>query len=214
MGSIVSLALGGWNIVKLGFGAVGSFLSKLNAQGVCGLVVCLGLTLLWLHQWGETLHWKKQSSRFETLYNADEDGAKKLAVHALALKARIDALSANISQTLKDKHDAEDARIIAHADALELRGSGKAACPGHSGLPAGTSGHQQTSSPAPTPAAGLPPADWAAVPWPWLVQLTREHDELLDEAKTWRENDRQQRRQRLTTSPDKTGQTDPQGATP
>jgi len=190
---ILEILTGSWNLVKMGGSAIGGFLSKLNAQGVAGLAVALVLAGLCIHEWGEQRHWHKQSDRYEKLYNADEADAKRIAAQAIALKQQIDALSSSISAALKEKHDAEDSRIGADADAVRVRGPGKAVCASHAQLPAGASGHEQAAPAATNAGPQVPAGDWAAVPWSWLVTVIEEHDQLLNDDKTWSANDQQQR---------------------
>lgn len=80
-------------------------------------------------------------------------------------------------------------RVI--ADDLLLRGAGKASAArcrplNNSGLPGATSRPQQTPANPDAPGPAMP-ADGgdAIVPWGWLVQRTREHDDLLAEVNTW-----------------------------
>lgn len=200
-----------WPALKLFFGnaftsawaGIKSFFGSLNSQGWMGLIGCVLLSWLSLHHWGEARHWKKQSAQFEKLYNADETAAQKIAQHALALKAQLDSLGRNISTTLKGLNDAKNTRIDSSADALRVRGSGKAACPGNTRLPASSSGHQQPSG---TGNAALPQLrdaggiDLIALPFADTVDFGQEHDRYRAEVLTWREWYRQQS-QRLTTLP-------------
>lgn len=202
-----------WPVVKAFFGGalssawagIRSFFRSLNSQGWMGLIGCAALSILWVHTAGEARHWHKQSDRYEKLYNADEASAKRIAQQAVALKQKIDALARNISVTLKEQHDAESSRISADADAVRLRGPGKAACPGHPGLPTVPGGHEQAASSATNAGPQVPPGDWAAVPWDWLVQVVEEHDQLLNDDRTYRENDAKQRALRLTPPPPPSG---------
>lgn len=208
-----------WPVIKAFFGnalssvwaGIKGFFGSLNSQGWVGLIAFAVMAFLWVQQWGETRHWHKQSDRFEKLYNADEASMKHVAEQAIALKQKLDGLARNISTTLKEQHDAQSTRISADAHAVLVRGPGKAACPSHSGLSAEPSGHEQT--PAAPAAAGpqVPSGDWAAVPWNWLVQVIEEHDQLLNDDKTYRENDAKQRALRLTTPAPEVGHSKPNG---
>ena len=117
----------------------------------------------------------------------DDAADQKLAQEAIALKAQIDALTSNISTLLRSQNDEENRAIAADAGNLRLLGPGKAACPR---LPVAAPGAGRHVAPAAVPdAAGpaLPTDDLAAVPWPWLVQRSEEHDQLRAEVQTWRD---------------------------
>jgi hypothetical protein len=133
---LLKLALGARKWATLGLAALRRFFGSLNAQGWIGLICCAGMAMIALHQWGEARHWKKQSGQFEKLYRADEASFAKIAAHAQAIKQKTDQLSASINKTIKEKNDAENARISATVDALRLRGPGKAACSGSASTPA------------------------------------------------------------------------------
>lgn len=202
-----------WPVLKGFFGgalssvwaAIKSFFGALNSQGWAGLIGCCVFAWVSVHQWGEARHWHKQSNQYQKLYNADEAAAKRIAQQAVALKQQIDALARNISHTLKEHHDAESSRIHADADALRLRGPGKATCASHPGLSPGPGGHDQAASSAPDAGSPVPSGDWAVVPWSWLVTVIEEHDQLLNDDKAWNENDAKQRALRITTPAPQSG---------
>lgn len=94
----------------------------------------------------------------------------------------------DISAKARSLNDATNRRIAAGADALRVRGPGKAAC-----LNPATPGASRYVAPAGKPdAAGpdVPAGDGeallAAVPWPWLVDRAEQCDLNRAEAETWR----------------------------
>lgn len=171
-------------------GLLSKFFGSLNAQGWLGVACTVAMAFLWLHTAGEARHWHKQSARFEKLYNRDEDNAAQLASHAVALKAKIDALSASISSTLKEQHDAQDRRIDADANAARMRGPGKAACSGNPGVPATPGGSQQPNRAANAAVDSVPPIqglDLIGLPFADTIDFAQQHDGFRNEAMTWRQ---------------------------
>lgn len=111
----------------------------------------------------------------------------RIADEAKRMKARIDAQSAQISQLLKDKNDAQNRAIARSADDLRLRGPGKAICPGHSSLPA-SPGESIAPSWSGNAATGqVPGGEWGAVPWGWFLDSAERCDLNRAEVLAWRE---------------------------
>jgi hypothetical protein len=106
---------------------------------------------------------------------------QRLANAARDLKARIDAQDALIAADERKIADEKNRADAADAAALKLRGPGAATCRSGPGAPA--TPVRRVEAPPAAPAAGpaLPSADWASVPWDWLVQVVEEHDELLND---------------------------------
>jgi uncharacterized small protein (DUF1192 family) len=137
----LELLTGGWNIIKMGFSALGRFLGSLNAQGVCGLIVSLILAYVSFHQWMEARHWHKQSDRYEALYTQEKaafdrtvaaykDAAQKQKADDDAKNQRTVLQQTAVSQ---EKSDELEARLAAaRAEYERLR----AAYQSHSGGPA------------------------------------------------------------------------------
>jgi hypothetical protein len=115
---------------------------------------------------------------------------------AVAWKGRADAQLAAIAQLQRKLTDEETARIAADADALLLRGPGKAAAPAGcrpvdpARLPAAAGGHvAQPGAPADA-GTQMPAGDGqdqrAVVSWRWLVAVVSERDAFRLEAIAWR----------------------------
>ena len=170
--------------------AITGFLGSLNSQGWLGLIVTSALLVVLVREWSEARHWTKQDARDVKALHVLQASDAKQAADALKLKAQIDAQSRVISEKNKELNDAQNARIDADANAARVRGPGKAVCPG---LPAAPSGSQQAPSTTTDAGPQVPSGDWARVSWSWLVSVIEEHDQLLNEDQTWRNNDKQQR---------------------
>lgn len=107
-------------------------------------------------------------------------------------KAGYETKARLLSEEERKHHEQDLRRNAADADALRLRGPGAAGAPRcrplgdpGSGAGAGGRGGAPAGPDAPGPEV---PADGgqAVVPWNWLVQRAREHDDLLSEVTTWR----------------------------
>jgi hypothetical protein len=136
-----------------------------------------------------------QVKRHDTAVIAARDAQwnKRLdAEHAAALnwKAKFDAATIKLSAAIREKNDAEAARINVARDDLLRDGPGKARC-GQVDYP-----YAATRSGGPQPPIGgggaatasLPPADGiAAVPWNWLVNTGGKCDLNRSEAQSWRD---------------------------
>jgi hypothetical protein len=160
--------------------AIQKFLGSLNAQGWLGLVASAVLAFLYIHQAGETRHWKKQSAQFEKLYRADETSLKRIADQANSLKEKADRIAAEI----RSKTDETNHRISGDAADILRGGPGKAVC--HS-TPASSGGSQPQGGAGNAPGLTLPPADSAAVPWIWLTERSEQADLNRAEVLAWRE---------------------------
>lgn len=134
-------------------------------------------------------------------YNGKIDAAEKRGADAayahIADKAReierqANDLAAKISEAFRRKND-EEARAIARAaDAVLMRGPGKAACSSVAGVPTLSSRPQPASGPADAPLDQVPSGartDLIALPFAPTVAFGREHDlnrsELLTCRAAW-----------------------------
>lgn len=90
--------------------------------------------------------------------------------------AKADRQSKIIIKQLEEARDEQDRRIAADAQSLLLRGPGKARCA--PAVPQGAGGANPAEPNAPGPE--MPSGERAAVPWDWLVNRSRGHDELLN----------------------------------
>lgn len=145
----------------------------------------------------------RQVSSFETSIRADENSKVDAAWQkrfdeaqdaAQTWRTNYENLSDTLSQSRSNTHEANLQSIAVVGNSLLVRGPGKAAqadCrPGnHSGVPAATGQPQQAASYAHVSGPRMSPEDGrtdrAVVPWSWLVQRTKEHDELLSEVTQW-----------------------------
>ena len=155
----LELLTGGWNLIKMGCSALGKFLGSLNAQGVVGLIVALILTYCSFHEWGEARHWKKQSDRYEALYNQEHKafGQTVLNYRAAAAKAKADDEAKN-ARTVAQQSAVNDERdqsyetrlAAAHAEYERLSHAsagtlGGGSVPPVSGLPSAVVGPSEAS---------------------------------------------------------------------
>lgn len=193
MSWLIGLAFGGLNWLKAIGRFIGAALGKLDGRGWAELGAAIGSLVLVIHFAVETRHWRKQDGRDVNALVVEKANAAKIAKQVVDLKARIDALSSSIATKVKEEHDAKVALIAADAAAVRLRGPGRAVCPGDPALSTGPGGHVETIASSTTAGPQVSASVRAAVPWPWLVQVIEEHDELLAEAEAWRDNDKQQR---------------------
>jgi hypothetical protein len=132
---------------------------------------------------------------------------------AISYRTKYEQAQAELSQTLKEKHDAQVRSNASDASDLRLRGPGKAAAPDcgpgyHPSPPAAVVRPERDTAGADVAAGQVPSADgvagvpvaagstvrdqsFAIVPWSWLVDRAQEFDNLLDEVKTDHEWHRQ-----------------------
>lgn len=107
-------------------------------------------------------------------------------------RANYEGAATKLSTEIGKRHDQENRLSAALADALRLRGPGRAAAPGcrsgaAPGLSAATGEPGRPAAPGDAPGPGLPAEDRAIVPWPWLVSRAEEHDRLRSRVKAWEE---------------------------
>lgn len=169
------------------FLAVKSFLGRIPRAAWIALAVVAILLL------GTCVHQKKVKKFGQERYAAGVAYEQaRLAKKAAELKAKVDALTGKITTQLKAKHDEKVIVINRAADDLRVRGPGKAACPGHSSVPRGSSGSVSAGGGG-NPATGqVPGGDRAAVPFGWLVDSAERCDLNRQEVLTWREWYKQQ----------------------
>jgi hypothetical protein len=163
------------------------FFAALNVQGWVGLAVAALLAVLLVHSHGETRHWSKQSAQFEKLYRGEVAKQQRIAKQALELKAKIDALTAKIAAEERTKNDVEDRRIAAAADALRVRGPGKAVC--IASIPAAAGGHVEAGGPGDASVHGVPDPQRVALiglPVSSAVGFAEQHDVFRAEVIAWR----------------------------
>lgn len=134
---------------------------------------------------------KAQFSAGRAAADADwEKALDKAHADALAWKAKAEANAAAISKEIGERHEATLRADTARANDLRLRGPGKASCSGpvhNPGISASPSGHQQAGGRTDAPSSEVPPGDWAAVPWHYLVDQAQLCDANRSEAISWRD---------------------------
>ena len=155
--------------------------------------IALGLAF-WLHQ----SHASQEIADARAAGKAEgiaEMRAEVAKIHADAVRWRDNyQITADQLSTAKRRlFDDEIRSTAALADALRLRGPGKAAAPacGRSGDSAGpsanTSGHEPAGGPVDAPVAPMSPDEPLAVlPWSGVTRFGEYHDEDRTEVLTWR----------------------------
>jgi hypothetical protein len=138
-------------------------LRVLNWQGIAGIAVALTLMVMLTVQKLETVHWKKQSEKFEQLYQQEQAAFalttanyRAAAAQAqLADKANADRVAADqrsINERTQDDFQARLAAARSLAQRLRGEARGTPADPGSGadaampGLPAPAGGHAQASN--------------------------------------------------------------------
>lgn len=119
-------------------------------------------------------------ARYQAGYSARDAEITKL-------QREREAADRKLAEEIRRRVNAENARIAADANALRLRGPGRATCPNPPRPGPGAGGHDAAAAGADAARPALPAGEWAAVPWNWLVRRAEEFDRLLTEAKAWRE---------------------------
>jgi hypothetical protein len=167
-----------WLVVRAILGRALSFLGKLNLWQVLLIAALLFAGIQTLRLKAEQRH----SAKVE--HQLSKAVGELNRISAEARKAETDGN--RISKQLKDKNNEDNRRIAGDANSLRVSGPGKAVC---RPAPAAPSGHIAVTAKPDAAGPALPPADGAdlsAVPWPWLVQRSEEHDQLLAEVEAWR----------------------------
>lgn len=140
MPAIGEIFLGFWNLTKMGFSAVGKFLSSLDAQGWIGLIVCIPLAYVALSQWGDARHWHKQSDRNELLYKREHlafgltvIAYRTAAAHQKAVDDAKNTRTVAEQQAINmEKSDEYEARLAAARAEYERLSRASASHPGNS----------------------------------------------------------------------------------
>lgn len=152
MGAIaLEILTGGWNLAKMGFAALGAFLSKLNAQGVAGLVVALVLAILCFREWSEARHWHKQSDRFEQLYNGEKTAFAKTVADYRSAAARQKA-----DEDAKNAHTVQQQQAANQETDNEYQARLAAARAEYERLPRSSSSHSGSVAGASVPGVSAP----------------------------------------------------------
>lgn len=173
---------------------VGGFVKGLPREAWYALVAVAALLGLWFwHSHAVKTAYNQGEANGIVATNAKWNTAFD-TMHAAAdlWRKNYEMASGRLSDQLRTAHE-QDLRDNARlADALSLRGPGHAAAPrcgpsSNSELRTAPGGREPTPAGPGAPAGPVPADDrFAIVPWGWLTQQSREHDDLLDEVKTWR----------------------------
>lgn len=161
---------------------------------VWAAIACLVLigAGLWWHGNAVEAHYTEAYAAGAADKAAEYDAAlAKAHRNAADWRARYEAASASLTETLGDLHDAQARNIAARANDLRLRGPGKArVCSGpgdRSGPAAGTGRHEPAGGSSDDTLARVPADEpLAIVPWGQLVDFGEAHDIDRDEVLTWR----------------------------
>jgi hypothetical protein len=120
------------------------------------------------------------------------DEAEHVRVQAIELKASVDALTAQTVNAIRSRTDAEDNRISGFADALRVRGPGRATCAGAPGVPGAASGPEPTAGPPGAPVDRVSYPEWEqliGMPFAPTVDFAKGHDQCQADLRAYRERD-------------------------
>lgn len=114
------------------------------------------------------------------------------AAHAeiTALQKQLNARNAELAAMMRSKNDAKLRDVARDADALRLRGAGKAACSGASFLPAAAGGRDEAGGTGDAALASVPAGerlDLFGLPVAPTIDFAEQHDAFRVEALGWRE---------------------------
>ena len=143
--------------------------------------VWIALAVLALVGLGVFAHQRSVKAYGEERYAAGVADEKARAQEAARKQAEKDEKTV---RKLKEQHREEIDRISRDADALRLRGPGKARC---RPAPIAASGRDEGHGEPDVAGPEVPPDDRAAVPWGWLVQRAEQFDANRAEVLAWRE---------------------------
>jgi hypothetical protein len=143
-------------------------------------LVCIGLCailVLQRFQLADARHDRDAWHRQYDTVHAQIDKADKAARDAQATIAKL-------TREIRNRTDEENRRIAGDADAVRLRGPGKAVC---RAAPAAASGHEPVGGNGDASRPQVPSDDRAAVPWEWLTDRAEQSDLNRAEVLAWRD---------------------------
>lgn len=156
--------------------------------GIRELFVKLGIGLMTLLAIGLAI-WRIMvwyDNQLDAAFAAGEKSAYASVEH------RVVEISAELTasaEQLRSKANAETRDVVVAATDLRVRGPGRASCPAV--IDASSSGPESAVAGTSNPVGGVHPAggpDLAAVPWDDFVTLLEQHDKLLVEVVSWRQD--------------------------
>lgn len=161
---------------------IGGFLKAVPRQVWIALAIALALFIAF--KW----HGHRVNNALAT---AEKRGEQRAYARVEAKALKIAAGAADISAKARSLNSEKNRRIAVDADALRVRGPGRAACLNPAATAAGryVAPAGRSDAPRPQMPAGDQPAlpdALAAVPWPWLVNRAEQCDLNRAEAETWR----------------------------
>lgn len=182
-------ALLAWRAFKRTVASIYRFFPPWVWLTLLGVVLVLAFAYWHGLQVGHALN----DARKEGAKTADAAWQKRfddMKVEAEEWRGKAESAQAKLSQEERLRHEAETRVITDRADDLRVRGPGKAqACPGpvdHSSVPAASGQPGAGGGQSDDGGRGVPPEDWAAVPWGWLVNRAEQCDIDRSEVLTWR----------------------------
>ena len=167
------------------FAGLSGFLKRIPPK--VWLIIAIALALVAGFVW-------HQHAAHKALRTADATGyaraMNEIETKAKALKAKADTLNAAIAADERKKNDEQARNIERSADALGLRGPGKARCAGNSSPSGAAGGYVAPGGASDDPLAGLPdPAgiNLIGVPFPDAVAAAKQADLNRAEVISWRD---------------------------
>lgn len=160
---------------------VGKFLKAMPWQvwAVVALIVVYGV--------GSCVHEKKADAALAAADKAGYDRANaRIRAKALRIEREVRRIDASITPLIRNQVDAENRVTAERADALLLRGPGRAACALRTPLPDSAGGHDPAGGGAGAAAAGVPEPDRIAVPFDYAVKDEKVDDANRTEVLAWR----------------------------
>lgn len=171
--------------VALAFAPVKSFIKAIPRPVWIALAVAAAVGLAW---W---LHRDAVSDARKEGYAAGvKHEGGRIAAKAKRIKDGADRITAGISQALRTKSDEKVRVIYRDADAVFVRGPGKAACGGNPSVPGGSSRPVPPGGQGGAPMAEMPAGegvDLIGLPFPGTVALAQQCDLNRAEVLSWRE---------------------------
>lgn len=137
------------------------------------------------------LAYRWHGNKVEAFGNAKwGEGYQQARADAEAVRAELERRNAALAAELRSKNDAKLRDVARDADAVRLRGAGKAACSGASFLPTAAGGRDPASRAGDAAVAALPAGeriDLFGLPVAPTIDFAEQHDAFRIEVLGWRE---------------------------